>query len=152
MNCIKMVNFSKPLSTILPSTCSKNQRTFNDIFLSSSTTLGFTGGSNSKESAYNQETWVWPLGLEYPLRKGMANHSSILAWRIPWTEKPGRLQSMGSQRVDMTEQLIHSLFSYSAHHLSFSSHTEYFDLPQRNAMPKNPQTTAQLHSSHTLVK
>ena len=46
-----------------------------------------------------QETWVRSLGWEVPLEKGMATHSSILAWRIPWTEEPGRLQSMGSQRV-----------------------------------------------------
>ena len=46
-----------------------------------------------------QETWVWSLGQEVPLEKGMATHSSILAWRIQWTEKLGRLQSMGSQRV-----------------------------------------------------
>ena len=46
-----------------------------------------------------QETWVRSLGWEDPLEKEMANHSSILAWRIPWTEKPGGLQSMGSQRV-----------------------------------------------------
>ena len=46
-----------------------------------------------------QETWVWSLGGEDPLEKGMATHSSILAWRIPWTEEPGGLQSMGSQRV-----------------------------------------------------
>ena len=46
-----------------------------------------------------QETWVQSLGLEDPLEKGKAIHSSILAWRIPWTEKPGRLQSMGLQRV-----------------------------------------------------
>ena len=46
-----------------------------------------------------QETWVQSLGREDPLEKVMATHSSILAWRIPWTEKPGRLQSMGSQRV-----------------------------------------------------
>ena len=45
------------------------------------------------------ETWVRPLGWEDPLEKEMANHSSILAWRIPWTEDPGRLQSMGSQRL-----------------------------------------------------
>ena len=45
------------------------------------------------------ETWVWSLSGEDPLEKGMATHSSILAWRIPWTEEPGRLQSMGSQRV-----------------------------------------------------
>ena len=47
-----------------------------------------------------QETPVPSLGQEDPLEKGMANHSSILAWRIPWTEEPGRLQSMGSQRVE----------------------------------------------------
>ena len=50
-----------------------------------------------------QETWVQSLGQEYSLEKEMATHSSILAWRIPWMEEPGRLQSMGSQRVDMTE-------------------------------------------------
>jgi len=46
-----------------------------------------------------QETWVQSLGLENALQKGMANHSSILAWRIPCTEEPGGLQSMGFQRV-----------------------------------------------------
>ena len=46
-----------------------------------------------------QETWVQSLGGEVPLEKGMATHSSILAWEIPWTEEPGGLQSMGSQRV-----------------------------------------------------
>ena len=46
-----------------------------------------------------QETQIWFLGCEDPLEKGMVTHSSILAWRIPWTEEPGRLQSMGSQRV-----------------------------------------------------
>ena len=46
-----------------------------------------------------QETQVPPLGQEDPLEKGMATHSSILAWRILWTEEPGGLQSMGSQRV-----------------------------------------------------
>ena len=46
-----------------------------------------------------QETRIPSLGWEDPLEKGMATHSSILAWRIPWTEVPGELQSMGSQRV-----------------------------------------------------
>ena len=45
-----------------------------------------------------RETWVRSLGWEDPLEKGMATHSSILAWRIPWTEEPYGLQSMGSQR------------------------------------------------------
>ena len=53
-----------------------------------------------KKSACNAETWVWSLGWEDPLEKGTATHSSILAWRIPWTEEPGRLQSMNT-----TEQL-----------------------------------------------
>ena len=46
-----------------------------------------------------QETWVQSLGWEDPLEKGMATHSSVPAWRIPWTEEPGRLQSVGLQRV-----------------------------------------------------
>ena len=46
-----------------------------------------------------QETWVPSLDQEDPLEKGMATHSSTLAWRIPWAEDPGRLQSMGLQRV-----------------------------------------------------
>ena len=46
-----------------------------------------------------RETWVQSLGWEDPLKKGTATHSSIIAWRIPWTEKLGRLQSVGSQRV-----------------------------------------------------
>ena len=46
-----------------------------------------------------QETWVQSLGGEDPLEKGMATHSGILAWRIAWTEEPGGLQSMGSQRI-----------------------------------------------------
>ena len=46
-----------------------------------------------------QETWVRSLGREDPLEEGMATHSSLLAWRIPWTQEPGGVQSMGSQRV-----------------------------------------------------
>ena len=45
------------------------------------------------------KTWIRFLGWEDPLEKGKATHSSILAWRIPWREEPGRLQSMGSQRM-----------------------------------------------------
>ena len=46
-----------------------------------------------------QETWVQSLGREDPLEEGMATHSSILVWEIPWTKEPGGLQSMGSQRI-----------------------------------------------------
>ena len=57
-----------------------------------------------------QETWVRFLDQEDPLEKGMAAHFGILAWRIPWTEEPGRLQSMGSQGVGHED---FSLFSLS---------------------------------------
>ena len=50
-----------------------------------------------------QKTWVQSLSQEDPLEKGMATHYSILAWRIPWTEKPGGLQSMGRKESDTTE-------------------------------------------------
>ena len=50
-----------------------------------------------------QETWVQSLGWENPLQEEMTTHSSILSWRIPWTEEPDWLRSMGSQRVRQTE-------------------------------------------------
>ena len=50
-------------------------------------------------------TWVQSLGQEDPLEKEMATHSSILAWRIPWTEEPGGLQSTGLKESDTTEQI-----------------------------------------------
>ena len=59
----------------------------------------YADGSDSKESACNWETWVQTLCWEDPLEESMTTHSSILAWRIPWTEEPGWLQSIGSQRV-----------------------------------------------------
>ena len=61
--------------------------------------LGFPGGSDGKALLKVWETRVESLGQEDPLEKEMAAHSSTLAWKIPWTEEPGRLQSMGSQRV-----------------------------------------------------
>ena len=60
--------------------------------------LDFPGGSVVKNLPAMQQTQVLSLGQEDPLEKRMATHSSILAWRIPWTEEPGRLQSMGSQK------------------------------------------------------
>ena len=70
-----------------------------------------------------RETWVWSLGLEDPLEKETASHSSILAWRIPWMKEPGRLQSMGSQRVRHDWVTSLSLFS---------SHPSQLELPFRN--------------------
>ena len=52
-----------------------------------------------------RETWVWSLGQEDPLEKETATHSSILAWRIPWAEEPGGLQSLGLKESDTTERL-----------------------------------------------
>ena len=60
--------------------------------------VDFPSGSDGKELPAIWETWVRSLVWEDPLEEGMATHSSILAWRIPRTEEPGRLQSMGSQR------------------------------------------------------
>ena len=57
------------------------------------------GGSLVKNLSAMQETQVQSLSQEDPLEKGRAPHSSLLAWRIPWTEEPGGIQSMGSQRV-----------------------------------------------------
>ena len=62
-----------------------------------------------KNPAAMRETWVRSLGWEDPMEKGMATHSSILAWRIPWTEETGRLQSWGHKALDMTERLSLSL-------------------------------------------
>ena len=66
-----------------------------------------------------QKIWVQSLGREGRLKKGMAAHSNILAWRIPWTEEPGRLQSMGLQRVRHDSAAAERL-----------SHVELFLTPQ----------------------
>ena len=66
----------------------------------------FPGGSDGKKkSAYSAGNQVQSLGQEDPLEKGMTTHSSIPAWRIPWTEEPGGLWSMRHKESDMTERL-----------------------------------------------
>ena len=81
--------------------------------------LGFPGGSDGKESAYNAGVRVRRLDWENPLEKKMATHSSILAWRIPWTEEPRGLQSTGLQ--SQTEQQLtlslSSILFYSSGYL-----------------------------------
>ena len=69
-------------------------------------------GERIKRLPEMQETWVRSLGWEDPLVKEMTTHSNILAWRIPWTEKPGRLQSMGRKESDTTEG-VHFHFHFS---------------------------------------
>ena len=59
----------------------------------------YSGGSDNEDLSSVRETWVRSLGQEDPLENGMATHSSILPWRIPWSEESEELQSMGSQRV-----------------------------------------------------
>ena len=61
-----------------------------------------------------RETWVQSLGRKDLLEKERATHSCILVWKIPWTEEPGRLQSVGSQRVDTTERLNSLALTHSA--------------------------------------
>ena len=64
---------------------------------------GFPDGTSGKNLPANvgniRDPWVWSLGWEDPMNEGMATHSSILAWRIPWIEEPGGIRSIGSQRV-----------------------------------------------------
>ena len=61
--------------------------------------MGFLGGLMVKNLPAKQEMWLQSLGQEGPLEKERATHSSVLAWEIPWTEEPSRLQPMGSQRL-----------------------------------------------------
>ena len=72
---------------------------YKDVFIVYRNLRGLPDGSVVKNLPTKQEMQVMSLGGEDPLEKEMATHSSILAWRIPWTEEPGRLQFMGSQRV-----------------------------------------------------
>ena len=69
-----------------------------------------------------RETWVQSLGREDPLEKEMATHSSTLTWKIPWTEGPCRLQSMGSQELDMTERLHSLTHSLKADEIDLGPH------------------------------
>ena len=69
--------------------------------------MGFPAGSDGKETSAMWETRVQSLGQKNPLEKGMAPHSSNLAWRIPWTEEPGGLSPWGHKELDTTEQLTY---------------------------------------------
>ena len=71
---------------------------------------------SDKESSAMQETWIQSLGWENLPEKEMAIHSSVLAWRIPWTEEPGGLQSMGSQksRTQLSDKITTMFLFYSS--------------------------------------
>ena len=100
--------------------------------------MGFSGGPVVKNLAAN--AGVLSLDWEDPPEKEMTTHSSILAWRIPWTEEPGGLQSMGLQESDRTEQLnthththTHSHMHSHAHaHIPHGLHTHLTQTPHRN--------------------
>ena len=78
---------------------------------------GFPGGSEVKSLPATQEAWVQSLGQEDPLEKAMTTRSSILAWRIPWTEEPGGLQSMVCKEPDTPGQLSSSSSSSGSSYL-----------------------------------
>ena len=80
-----------------------NNLTYMFVRIKMQSCMPHPGGSDSKESACNVGNQVQSLGWEDPLEKEMTTHSSILAWRIPWTEEPGRLQSSGYKESDITE-------------------------------------------------
>ena len=99
-----MVHLSHPYTTIGKTTALSRQtfvgRVMSLVFnMLSRLALASLVAQTIKRLPAMQETWVRSLGQEDPLEKEMATHSSVLAWRIPWIVEPGRLQSMGSQRV-----------------------------------------------------
>ena len=95
------------------------------------------------------ETWVWSLGQDNLLEKGMATHSSILAWKFPWTEEPGRPQSMGSEGVthDWAADISHTLYcedfraGFFCSMLLSLTHTQAFPTVQRVKNPPAGQET-----------
>ena len=84
---------------------------------------GLPDGSDGKEFACNAVDLGSIPGLENPLEKGMATHYSIVVLEIPWTEKPGGLQFIGSQELDITEQLTLTLYDCETTDLCYLSHS-----------------------------
>ena len=105
-----------------------------DYWLFNGLEWGFLSVQLIKNLPTMQETWVWSLGREDPLKKEIATHSSILAWRIPWTEEPGGLQSMGSRLSDIF---------HCKNHLE--SHKSMIELPffWRSQIPERKMLVAQ---------
>ena len=92
---------------------------------------------NLPSNAGDTETRVWSLGQEYPLEEEIATHSSILAWRIPWTEEPGGLQSLGLKRVRHDWAHAHT---HTCTHANTHAHTlnaTYCSSPQEVRIDKN---------------
>ena len=109
--------------------------------LQSPTWTVFPGGSvvkNLPAVQETQETWVWSVGWEDPLEKEMATHSSILAWEIPWTQEPGRPQSMESQKS--WTQLQFSSVTQSCPILCDPMNHSTPGLPIHHQLPESTQT------------
>ena len=116
--------------------------------------LDFPVAQTVKNPPERQEARVQSLGWEVPLEKGMAIHCSILAWRIPWTEKPGGLQSMRLQRVghDWVTNTVHTVWHYLPrdsirfHRLRAQSHNTVPTSP----LPTHTHTHTHTHTRHQL--
>ena len=95
-----------------------------------------------------QKTWVWSLGQEDPLEKEMATHSSTLAWKIPWTEKPGRLQSMGSQSRTWLSDLLSAQVAATAHKRGWEELPHVWSQGQKPGGPPCPRGGGQEELPH----
>ena len=128
LSCLVLwVSVHSPLTFIHNGNCAPNFRDKSDLGRSRSiwgvlSTFLMTQQVKSPPAMQEtQEMRIWSLGQEVPLTEEMATHSSILAWKIPWTEEPGRLQSKGCKALDMTEQLItHARHTQSLKSLSLN--------------------------------
>ena len=107
----------------------------NKVFLS----WGFPGSSDGKESAL-QETRVWSLGWEDPLEEGMSTHSNVLIWRMPWTEEPGGLQFMKSQRVGHNWVTHTHAHTHTHRHTHTHAHTRTHTTMKSGPVAKTPMS------------
>ena len=90
--------------------------------------VGFPGGSVVKNHPTTQEMWVQSLDWEDPLEEEMATHSSVLSWEIPWTEEPGWLHPIGSQRGQHNLMTKHKHINLELEVLRHNVHIRAFDL------------------------
>ena len=125
-------------TSFLISPCSRNKSKYSFLFIF----LIF-------QTVKNLSAMWESLGREDPLKKGMATHSRILAWRIPWTEEPGGLQSMGSQRVEHSWVTNASTFTFSS--VKNASPDLYFILMLILSLPSFPSWTQTLRKLASVV-
>ena len=104
------------------------------------TSLGFPGSSMVKNPPATQEMWVRSLGKEDPLEEQTASHSNILAWEIPWTEEPGRILSMGLQRVRHD-----CVTKHTQTHITWPHVNIHLVVPGKQSNVKAPQSVFLFH-------